>query len=111
MNLKRRNFILSTCLGIGFAAIAGYSYFADGEKVGRNRQAMQSINTDLPEDAAKILYLASLAPSGHNTQPWKIRVKEPYIWIICSDRKHWLPAVDAENQELLLEKLSMEKKL
>jgi hypothetical protein len=48
------------------------------------------------------LYLASLAPSGHNTQPWTLRVVEPKHWIIGSDKKRWLPAVDPENREMFL---------
>jgi hypothetical protein len=49
-----------------------------------------------------ILYLASLAPSGHNTQPWTVRIVEPQHWIIGSARQRWLPAVDPQNRELLL---------
>ena len=50
----------------------------------------------------EILYLASLAPSGHNTQPWIVKIVEPKHWVIGSDKKRWLPAVDPENRELLL---------
>jgi hypothetical protein len=49
-----------------------------------------------------ILYLASLAPSGHNTQPWTVRIVGPQHWIIGSDRERWLPAVDPHNREMLL---------
>jgi hypothetical protein len=56
----------------------------------------------LEKDEMKILYLASLAPSGHNTQPWTVRVVEPKHWVIGSDKKRWLPAVDPNNRELLL---------
>lgn len=65
-------------------------------------------NPDLPaiqglsEDAIKILYLASLAPSGHNTQPWMITIKEPDRWGIGSDEARWLPAVDPDNREMML---------
>ncbi len=45
----------------------------------------------LSADEIEILYLASLAPSGHNTQPWTVRVVEPGHWI-----------VDPGNRELLL---------
>lgn len=53
-------------------------------------------------DAQKILRLASLAPSGHNTQPWTVKLVEPQRWIIGSERTRWLPAVDPHNRELLL---------
>jgi hypothetical protein len=54
------------------------------------------------KDDMEILYLASLAPSGHNTQPWVVRILEPKHWVIGSDKKRWLPAVDPENREMLL---------
>ena len=56
----------------------------------------------LDKDEIEILYLASLAPSGHNAQPWMVRVVGPKHWIVGSDRSRWLPAVDPENRELLL---------
>jgi hypothetical protein len=56
----------------------------------------------LEKDEVEILYLASLAPSGHNTQPWTVRVTEPKHWVIGSDKKRWLPAVDPNNRELSL---------
>jgi hypothetical protein len=49
-----------------------------------------------------ILYHASLAPSGHNTQPWVVRIPEPGLLIIGSERSRWLPAVDPNNREMLL---------
>lgn len=56
----------------------------------------------LTEQEMDILYLASLAPSGHNTQPWTVRIVGPQHWIIGSDRERWLPAVDPHNREVLL---------
>lgn len=50
----------------------------------------------------EILYLASLAPSGHNTQPWLIKYIEPYHWIIANDNTKWLPAVDPTQRETIL---------
>ena len=51
-------------------------------------------NSVLNPDEKEILTLASLAPSGHNTQPWFVQYIEPYHWIIGNDRTKWLPAVD-----------------
>jgi hypothetical protein len=51
---------------------------------------------------ADVLYHASLAPSGHNTQPWVVRVPEPNRLLIGTARDRWLPKVDPENRELLL---------
>lgn len=56
----------------------------------------------LEKDEMEILYLASLAPSGHNAQPWAVKIVEPKHWVIGSDKKRWLPAVDSNNRELLL---------
>jgi hypothetical protein len=61
-----------------------------------NRQSM------LKPDEQAILYLASLAPSGHNTQPWFVQYLEPYHWIIGNDRAKWLPAVDPNQRETIL---------
>lgn len=49
-----------------------------------------------------VLLHAALAPSGHNTQPWVVRVPEPNRLVIGTARERWLPAVDPENRELLL---------
>lgn len=56
----------------------------------------------ISRDHANILYLASLAPSGHNTQPWTVLIREPGSWVIGSDSSRWLPGVDPYNRELLL---------
>lgn len=49
-----------------------------------------------------ILSHASLAPSGHNAQPWTVRIPEPGILVIGTDHSRWLPAVDPNNREMLL---------
>lgn len=57
----------------------------------------------LPDpDSHRILYYASLAPSGHNSQPWFVKITGPGRWIIGSDRTRWLPQVDSQNTETLL---------
>lgn len=56
----------------------------------------------LGEEASAILYYASLAPSGHNAQPWALKVISQREWIIGGDPKRRLPAVDPQNRELLL---------
>lgn len=49
-----------------------------------------------------ILYYAGLAPSGHNSQPWLVRIESPRVWIIEADHDRRLPAVDPESRELML---------
>jgi hypothetical protein len=59
-------------------------------------------NKTLKPDEKEILFLASLAPSGHNTQPWLVRYLAPYHWIIGNDKSKWLPAVDPNQRETIL---------
>jgi len=59
-------------------------------------------NQTLKPDEKEILLLASLAPSGHNTQPWLVQSLEPYHWIIGNDKSKWLPAVDPTQRETIL---------
>lgn len=59
-------------------------------------------NETLQPHEKEILLLASLAPSGHNTQPWFVQYLEPYHWIIGNDRTKWLPAVDPTQRETML---------
>lgn len=49
-----------------------------------------------------ILYYASLAPSGHNSQPWRVRISQNNALIIEADPTRKLPSVDPENRELFL---------
>lgn len=56
----------------------------------------------IDEESARILWYASLAPSGHNSQPWFVKVAGKGEWIIGGDPKRRLPAVDPDNRELLL---------
>lgn len=56
----------------------------------------------LTADERNILFLASLAPSGHNTQPWFVQYLEPYHWIIGNDKSKWLPGVDPTQRETML---------
>jgi hypothetical protein len=60
------------------------------------------LSARLPADARRILYLASLAPSGHNTQPWTVRLLGPYHWVIGNDPRGWLPVVDPAQRETML---------
>jgi hypothetical protein len=49
-----------------------------------------------------ILHYAALAPSGHNSQPWQVRIDAANRWVIGFDPDRRLPAVDPDNRELLL---------
>lgn len=56
----------------------------------------------LSPDGYRILHYASLAPSGHNSQPWVVRIVNEHEWIIESDPDRWLTVVDPENRETML---------
>lgn len=56
----------------------------------------------LTPEEREILFLASLAPSGHNTQPWFVQHLEPFHWVIGNDKTKWLPAVDPTQRETVL---------
>lgn len=100
--MKRRKFI----------AIAGGTILAGGATAyllsdTRNlvRADLKPVNDKseiLKPDEKEILLLASLAPSGHNTQPWFVQYLEPYHWIIGNDKSKWLPAVDPAQRETIL---------
>ena len=100
---------MKSCLAGGVAIGAGsfsYSWLTTEEEAAmrksytlqKNIQEIQGVS----EDEINILFLASLAPSGHNTQPWKITIKGPKRWGISSESKRWLPAVDPDNREMML---------
>ncbi|MCA9608516.1 MAG: nitroreductase family protein [Myxococcales bacterium] len=44
---------------------------------------------------------AILAPSGHNTQPWRFRIAEETLELLA-DRSRALPVVDPDNRELTI---------
>ena len=66
------------------------------------KPTLRDRNKTLKPDEKEILFLASLAPSGHNTQPWFVQYLEPYHWIIGNDQSKWLPAVDPTQRETIL---------
>ena len=70
-----------------------------------NRQVRRAWDTPfrkeatLPAQIQDLIGYATLAPSGHNTQPWKFAVLGSTIQIL-PDYGRRLPAVDPENREL-----------
>lgn len=102
--MNRRDFLKLS--GEGILLLGGMSMMNACSGLGRNdlpqfNSDKESIK-DFEKDDMEILYLASLAPSGHNAQPWVVRILEPKHWVIGSNKKRWLPAVDPENREMLL---------
>lgn len=104
MRVDRRRFLQHIGQGLfllGSLGVMNSCRSADRDRLSVRDQRQRPI-AGLAEDEMDILYLASLAPSGHNTQPWTIRIIEPQHWIVGSARERWLPAVDPQNREVLL---------
>ncbi len=90
--------------GTGLVMISG-AYYLSSDKQNLERSDIiedKTGNTLLSTDEGIILQLASLAPSGHNTQPWFVKHIEPYHWIVGNDKSKWLPAVDPTQRETML---------
>ena len=100
--MHRRNFIGIS--GSTVLTVAGVGYLISDKNnfVRNNIKDVSSNKSLLKPDERKILYLASLAPSGHNTQPWFVKYIEPYHWTVCNDKGKWLPAVDPTQRETIL---------
>jgi hypothetical protein len=100
--MNRRNFIAFAGATI---VVAGGVYYLSTDKSNFVRADIKddlSGNISLKDDERAILQLASLAPSGHNTQPWFVKYIEPYHWIIGNDKSKWLLAVDPTQRETML---------
>jgi hypothetical protein len=100
--MKRRTFI--SIGGATLAALGTGGYLlSDRSNLERSDLALP-FNQDqiLRPDEKDILFLASLAPSGHNTQPWFVQYLAPFRWVIGNDETKWLPAVDPTQRETIL---------
>lgn len=100
--MKRRKFL--TIAGTTIV-VAGVTYYLLSDKsnfVRAGSMPAETIKIPLLPNEREILFLASLAPSGHNTQPWVVKYIEPFHWKIGSDKGRWLPGVDPTQRETIL---------
>ncbi len=100
--MHRRKFIGIAGGTVLTAAGVGYLVSDKNNFVRNNITNTSSNKSLLKPDEKEILYLASLAPSPHNSQPWFVKYNEPYHWTICNDKSKWLPAVDPTQRETIL---------
>lgn len=100
--MKRNKFINITGGAIVATVAMGYLFSDKSNLLRKDIKLINSSNVNLKPDENEILFLASLAPSGHNTQPWVVKYLKPYHWIIGNDRYKWLPAVDPTQRETIL---------
>lgn len=100
--MNRKNFI-SIAGGTIIVTVTTSYFLSDKRNLLRTDIKPANDNKEtLKQDEKEILFLASLAPSGHNTQPWFVQYVEPYHWIIGNDKSKWLPAVDPTQRETIL---------
>ena len=105
LQMNRRDFV-KTGIAAGTFALAGGALL--GACSGSLRADLpaaagsQAPAVPLDADAAAILRYASLAPSGHNAQPWTLTVNQSRVWTIGLDPARCLPGVDPDNREALL---------
>ena len=98
--MNRRNFLYS--LGFCLTALAGgISIFPPPATLKRVPLSKSDTNS-LPAELAQLLYLATLAPSSHNTQPWQIELASPQRWLLSLNSARCLPVVDPQHREMIL---------
>lgn len=105
MELNRRSFLKKALAAGSLAAGTGSLFYAcagirrsdlpDQKLAGHTANQLDAVGNS-------ILFYASLAPSGHNSQPWFVRVLNQNEWIIGVDPDRRLPAVDPGNREVML---------
>ena len=104
--MDRRHFLPVAAAAAAGTGLLGYYAWDQAAAATTQRQAEEPARplspAQLPADARRILYLASLAPSSHNTQPWAVRLLGPYHWVIGNDPRGWLPMVDPTQRETML---------
>jgi nitroreductase len=59
------------------------------------------INSSSEEKLAFLVNYAILAPSSHNSQPWKFNVTKDEI-LVYADKSRWLQVADADKRELYI---------
>ena len=96
----RRNF-----LQVGSLAAAGFALaplLTSCAPAGDYEAAANNVRRPVApggDDLSELVRLATLAPSGHNAQPWKFRLA-PGLIEIYPDRTRRLPVVDPDDREL-----------
>jgi hypothetical protein len=105
MEMSRRAFIRKS-LGAGVLALGVGPLLSSCSGVQRSHFKPSGFSIEeipeLDDQSIAILHYASLAPSGHNTQPWYLKKIGRFDWVIGADPARRLPAVDPQNRELLL---------
>ena len=100
-----RRAILKLAAGAGVTAALGDAFLTSAPWLDYDRQVRRTWDVPfqtektLPAQIRELIRYATLAPSGHNTQPWKFAVQGDTIRIL-PDHARRLPAVDPQDREL-----------
>lgn len=101
--LSRRDFLkLSAVTGavvVGGYVLSEYTPWLNYDQQVENDWSPLSTSTTGSTQMQEIIRYATLAPNGHNTQPWKFAIKESSIEI-TPDFTRELPVVDPDHREL-----------
>lgn len=100
--ITRKEFIKKSALTGGVlaaSAVPGIKIISSGILA---REQEDNFLSPHDKRTLKIIKSATRAPSGHNTQPWTIKIVSKNELAIGWDRTRSLPMVDPENRELLL---------
>ncbi len=101
MKTDRRAFLeLAAGVLVGGAASPAHAAVEPHDE--RTPPAGQPPVAPLDAPAMRILHYASLAPNGHNTQPWSVIAHDARRWTIRAVPARRLPAVDPHDRELTL---------
>ena len=84
----------------GLAAAGGCLFPGCGTPRGTLRPGEPFAANPSPVD--RLLPLAVLAPSSHNTQPWRVHVDDAGRWSVGADASRQLRVVDPDARELVL---------
>lgn len=98
--ISRRDF-LKISGAVGVTAAASHILFTYAPWLDYDEQVLQTWNKEstMPKQISELIRYATLAPNGHNTQPWKFAIQENTIQI-HPDYSRRLPVVDPHDREL-----------
>jgi hypothetical protein len=96
--ISRRDFLKLTAAGSA-AAAGGYALYEFAPWLDYENQAEQVWTLKESDSMRSLIHYATLAPNGHNTQPWKFAIRGNAIEI-HPDYSRELPVVDPQHREL-----------
>lgn len=103
MNRDRRCFLRQSAAVALAGAVGAAAGCTDAEDDALRPQAgSETVAALVGDDLAHALYLAALAPSSHNIQPWRVDLRSMQRWEIGCSPTRRLPAVDPGNREPIL---------